>query len=427
MRRGTVTLERIAAWVVVGVVVAAAIHGTVAFRGLVADGAYYLWGILQNQGLFLFDGARAIAQFVTQLPVVVAISWGVDDRDALILLLGAGLVALPMLIWAAALALLVGHRLFWPMVAAFAVVHLNSGYVAVGEYTLLYALVALATALLVRDRFGWGSAAALVVVGVLSLRTYEAAFYLGPLLAVVAVLRWRRARREPAASPAHWALLVAAALLAVAGVLGLLAFVFPRDAANRQGAADLLAPISDNPALVISVVIAVAFVVSRLLAGWARAFAGVLLALCALILLLPDLWAVPWMHYQARTITGLTLLVLVVLALVDEWRARAVRESGRSPAWVVAFVLLVVQVIPFTVHTQGYADWLASFRHVLDTQNQPVLFEVTGLSSTYVWPWTNPFLSLELRAPGSETLILNPGQTEVQPGMPPELPARFLR
>ena len=429
MPAATSRIERIAAWSVIGLVVASAVHGTVALRGLYADGAYYFWAMLQNEGYFLFDPARGFAQFVTQIPAVVAIAAGVDDVGILAVLQSAGVAGAPTLLWAGALALLVGHRMFWPMVVVFAAVFLNSGFVAIGEYTVLYGLVAVAVALLVRPRFGVASALALLVIAVLTLRTYEAAVYLAPLLAVLALVRWRQLRDEPVATGRRVTLIASAGLFVFAAVLGGLAIVFPRDPMNRQGAADLLAPILSNRELVIVGAIATCYLVARLvLKGRALLASSIVLSVIALGLLLPSVWAQPWMHYHARTITGLAMLALLLLALVPPRRAP---EADVSPAvWVLPVVLLLAQLVPFTVHTQGYRAWLATFEQELDARSGTVRFEDTALladSSTYAWPWTNPFLSIVLRERDSSTLIVSPGADPAATVSPADLPDRFVR
>jgi hypothetical protein len=430
VRALTVRVDRIASWFVVGLVMVAAVHGTATLRGLYADGAYYFWSMLQNQGFFLFDAARVFTQYVTQLPAALGIAAGVDDVGVLALLQSAGVVGLPTLVWAAALALLVGHRLFWPMVAIFAVVFLNSGFVAIGEYTVLYALVALTVALMVRDRFGIGSAVALLAAALLMLRSYEAAFYLAPLLAVVAIVRWRQLRADPVARRASAALPISAGIFASAAVLGGLSILYPRDPANRQGAADLFSPILTNRELVISGAIATLYLVARLvLRGRAFTIASLVLAGLSLCLLIPSVWAQPWMQYHARTLTGLALLALLVLALVELRRQPRV-ESGAAVGWLVPLALAVVQLVPFTVHTQGYRDWLSTFQQELDSRSGDVAMEDTELlpgSATYAWPWTNPFLSVVLRDMTSDTIILSPGADPSTTEAPPGLPARFTR
>jgi len=74
-----------------------------------------------------------------------------DGPAVLIRFQSFGLIAIPLAIWVGALAAQWRKPLYWAFVAMFAVVQLNSGFMAVGEYLLAYALVALSAAMLLRD------------------------------------------------------------------------------------------------------------------------------------------------------------------------------------------------------------------------------------------------------------------------------------
>src|SRR5674476_1095180 len=72
----------------------------------------------------------------------------------------------------------------------FAVVQLNSGFMAVGEYLLAYALVALSAAVLLREELlRWWQLAVLAVSAVVLLLSYEALAHLGLVLLAITVAR----------------------------------------------------------------------------------------------------------------------------------------------------------------------------------------------------------------------------------------------
>ncbi len=405
------------------VVIALAIGalGALASRSLHADGAYYLWFMVQHQCFFTYPD-RVFAQVLTQLPPVLAMWLGVDYVPALVILQGIGLTVLTTAVWAAALTVLHRHRLFWTMAVAFAVTYLNSGFMSVGEFNLAYALVALCAAILLCDSPRGAHWVALVASAVILLRSYESLVFLGPLLAGLVVLALRRPlfRSSRIITVVLWC---AGGLFALATVLSGWSIVFPRDVTNRQTASDVIGPLLRDPQFVVSSLIALAFVLAAaLLRGRARGALLGLLGLACLVILLPGLWARPGLHYDTRVLVGGVLFVLILAGVLLHRRAPEQPTSG----WVVAVALLVALSVPFVAQTVGYARWLATFQDVLADNRGPVLLQNTlliGESSLYAWSWTHPYLSVLLR-PADSDVIVQPADTIFQDA-PAGLPAGF--
>jgi len=85
----------------------------------------------------------------------------------------------------------------------------------------------------------------------------------------------------------------------------------------------------------------------------------------------PAGWAAPALHYLARTLAGLALFGLPcggVLVQVVTARRSPDGPSSSHPArlaWIAPFALVCAQVVPFTVHTAGFADWTAEIEQVV--------------------------------------------------------------
>lgn len=419
-------VEKVARWSVVVIVIASAVHGILTIRGTYADGAFDLYTILQ--GRWLLDGNRAFAPIVTQGPAWIGLALGSTNVHVIAVLHSLGVVGVPTLLWALALALLVRHRLFWPMVVVFAVVFLNAGLVSIGQYNQLYAYVAVMVALLVRQRLSRVGAVGLILLALLCFRTYEGILYLGPPLAALAFLTARRRRAEDGIPRYDLPVrLVAAGILLVDAVGGLVIALFPSDPANRAGALNLFEPFLTNSELLLSTLLGLAWIVAWLLLdGRKLVVVSVLLAASAAALLVPALWAQPWMHYHARTTTGLLLLVLTVVALLPELRRREPRTL--SWAWVAPLALVLVQLVAFTASTQGIRNWVGVFEESLSTRSGEVVLADTPAIQDfqrYAWPWTNPFLSVLFRPQGSDVVILSPGREVGSETIPKPLPPQF--
>ena len=221
--------------------------------------------------------------------------------------------------------------------------------------------------------------------------------------------------------------LVAAGILLVDAVGGLVIAIFPSDPANRAGALNLLEPFTYDPELVISTLVGLAWLLAvTLLRGRALVIISIVLALVAAVLLAAALWAQPWMHYHTRTTTGLLLLVFLGLAMLPDLRRR---DAGQmSFAWIAPAVLVLVQLISFTASTQGIRNWMGVLEQSMASGSGEVLLADTLAiheNERYAWPWTNPYLSVLFRPQGSDVVILSPGREVGSETIPEPLPPQF--
>ena len=414
-------------------------QATYAARGLYADGAYYLWKVLESQTFFLFP-SRGITQLVTQLPVVAAIRLGVTDVGILARLQSFGTAGFPMIVWAVTFVVLLRHQLFWPFVAIFAVTFLNSGFFSVGEYNCASAFVALSAAILLRGHLKPWSCAGLVLSAVMLPLSYETLAFLGPGLAFLAFLRlrplatnWTHKRWEAGS------LLLAILMYLTATALNVWWTVSPPLPTSLAPVtiAQWIWPIFNDRQLVLSGTIATLYLSVWVFSGRRRQLsATVLLVGISMVLLVPALWNAPWMQYASRGVTGVALFVLLAITalgqIFTERRAVSMQTPRKQSGtyWLVPTALLLAQFVPFTLHTYGWTQWLTSFdttvttSHGILTNGETVLkFNDTAL---YVWPWTDPILSVLLHTHRGQAIILSPGQSvKADLSLPAPIPARF--
>lgn len=164
---------------------ALAIHNTLACRALFWDGASFFVNLLDHDRFHDFYTARAHVDWVTQAPVLLPAKWGVRDTRLLAMAYSAALFALPTAFYH--LALMRVRRdpvLLAAVLAVVAAIYLPTSFFIVGEYNVAFACVTAAMAIAVTtDGRNRTDAALLLLFGVLSLRSYEAMIYLGPLVA----------------------------------------------------------------------------------------------------------------------------------------------------------------------------------------------------------------------------------------------------
>lgn len=368
-----------------------AVIGTVTTIGLYADGAQYLLAILQHPGVFLGAQPRPFISAVTQLPVLAGLACGVHDLRTLAVLQSTGLVALPCAVWMWALLQHRTSRLFWHAATMWAVTFLVSGFFAVGEYNLTYALVGLAASLLLTECTA-GRALVVAAVGLVLLRSYQSMVFLGPALAGLALLA-----RRPETSPVVRRVLVVDAALFVAAALWTLPQVFGAHSMERVDQATDVVTLVRDPALVTAGVAVVGHALRS------RRLLLVPMSALVVVFALTSVRAAPWDYYNARIAAGALLLPVMLSAVLAARRPR-----DRSSAWLLPTAAVVALTAVFVGNCLAFAGWLDDFRNEVRGGTGVVAYENTALGGRYVWGWTNPALSVLLRSRPGQELVANP-------------------
>ncbi len=402
--------------------------------------------MILNRSYWVGNSYRTFSEFITQTPAVVALHFGVHDLGTLTFLQSAGVILLPTVIWMVAVGLQRKTRLFWLFMLMWAVVFLNSGFFAIGEYNLTYALVAIAASLLLtRSRITLVSAIALIVIAFALCKSYESMFFLGPLLCAMTLYRFWHVKGNAETPDSHLALrralLGLAALLFVAGtVLSIVAATSPANP-GKAGPGVSLAALNHDRQLVLSFVVIVLFMAALVVRS--RTVAAVLLGMAfvsTLPLLRAQNWPTPDQYYLARIACGGLLFVLIVCAAylwyvaVPGWQIAA-GTDGHGTGWVaraavvVPTVLTLTLLLSFTVRTVGFHGWTGKFAQVVHTHTGLVAWEGSGIGWYYCWGWPNPSLSIVLQSEQGQAIVLAPKGTSWQPFNPqvevPRLPRGF--
>src|SRR5215472_4716609 len=160
-------------------------------RGLFADGAHYLLGIMEAGGLVAaWDPPRWTTHALQEFLPVLAMRWGVDDPEPLGVLLGLGMSAVPIAFLAACYVLPPkGARSFFLL----PLFHYLAGSEAAGFDGSAEAPMATAyfwlLLFLILFRTGAVARAATVLLALPAPWLHEALALLGPLLSAAAILR----------------------------------------------------------------------------------------------------------------------------------------------------------------------------------------------------------------------------------------------
>jgi len=379
-------------------------------QGLFADGANYTHGMLVSGKSPRFIWGRAWGDQILFLPAWLGLRLGVSDVGLMLRLVSFGLAFFPVLFWSWALLRVWNTYYFWPTVSLCAVVFFNTGFFAIGEYNLAYAMVALVvTVLLTLRRSEPVDWVILLATTVLLMRVYEAMVFLAPMLSLVAFQRFRglpkRTRMEAGLVVVFQVVCFGAFICAWYAIRH---FPFPRNLKHAQDISVLLA----NRQMLVSLALFSLMLIQGLGAmGRLGAWAGAIGLGGVALFLIPDLQASSHDFYKARILGGLALcLGLGAVALL----------RGQAPApgrwtwtrWAGPFVLLLVLSGLDVRHNLGWRQFVWALQGVVTSQRGIVPYDQTVLTGPkyrrYAMEWTTPTMSHLLRTTGEGALVLDP-------------------
>lgn len=195
------------------------------FIGLNSDGSAFLATIMGAGGFTTYeDDARSYVIALTQIPVLIGLKLGVDNLKWLARLYSFGTLAIPALLFQAALHRAKGDEtLLSLVVGSIAVIFMTTCLFSVGEYNTTYGLLVLAITILASSRPRLlVDGVVLVALGLVAVRAYEAMLYLGPAIAAIAIWKLPHPELLQRHGRAGFFLLMAVpAILAAIGLLGL--------------------------------------------------------------------------------------------------------------------------------------------------------------------------------------------------------------
>lgn len=404
---------------------ALAIHNALACRALFWDGASFFVNLLEHGGFHDFYTARAHVDWVTQAPVLLLAEWGVRDTHLLAMSYSAALFALPTAFYHLAL-VRVRHDpvLLAAVLAVVATIYLPTSFFIVGEYNAAFACVTATMAIAVTtDGRSRGDAAFLLLFGILSLRSYEAMIYLGPLVAA-AILSSARRSGDPIVrllSALAALAFVSSAVVSAATIVDY--WDHPHFMKVRSTSVDFWQNMQFAIPLAGFLICAI-WGVRRPV--WLQGRGPiVVMAVIALLLAISPWWRnvhppsilYPPSHYVARQAAGLLLAVLLVGMWVQVARRNppavfaAIRSEGVAQRMVMALAALTfAAAVPDIALTRLWSGYVEALQAVVNEREGLVRAETLPLHD---WPnklffqdWSYPALSAAVsRQPGRAYVV----------------------
>jgi len=413
---------------VLAMVLTLAIVGVYTTRGLYADGSFFLYNILLHKDFWAFDTAREFVQILNQTPVVWSINLGENDLNALIYWHSVGLIAVPLVIWFWAFSMHMRSNTFWVLVLAFSVSYQLSGFFAIGEYNLTYALVAYCWAVLNAKKVSCLSFIGLIVSSFILIRSYEAMLFLGLLLTFNAIVFWQR-QKEILTNLKKALMLAVVLCFLLATVSSLWSVMNPRDAGNLQSATQLAWLLSNEQFVLICFVL-VAYLLMQFCGESMRRGVFFLIALASILfLLVPAVWSTPAESYAFRSVSGIMLGFIFVVYSLGIGFNRLLVSSGyqsvlktNGETYLLIFLFFMTMSIITLVSTIHFSRWLMVFEATVTQTADWTYIDNSQLYHPerlgYDWLWTNPTLSIVLRGDGKAGLMNSKAYDGWQPFEP---------
>jgi hypothetical protein len=388
------------------------------FTVLYADGANYMLHILKDMNFFHVSTTRISATFITQLPLLLALKGGIDSLTILARVYNASLIGLPVLGYVLS-AWIVRKDLVLSVGTAVvvAVCLFMTSFHIIGEYHVLHSYFWLGFVILISGacyRMSWTMA--LLLTGLVLIKSYETSLVFCSLLSMLCIWRALGAPR----SYARWLLLLAACLFAGGAWFGLLGMLYPRDPENLAGFGEAAQRIWENPVLpqfaaLTSLTAVAVFIPGRNLKR------DVALVVAAALLLLVRQQVQPTEAFglgsptDQRAQVPVVMLAVALISMAARKLAPSLSKASPTDATFMALPLAAA----LTISTVDALDWRDFLRSVCAELNTPPASDGADGASFFSgrlvekmgYPWEYPTLSVLLRAPGSDRMLIHPGYT----------------
>jgi len=395
-----------------------AVSGILSCRALYADGSFFLYQMLINGGLFVFDVHRSFAQYIVEWPVYLAVKLGVQDLNALMRIFSFGIIAIPIFFWFVALILQFKTAIFWLLVLAFSVTYLRSGFFAVGEFNTAYGLVALSISIILKKNISNFLNLILLLSSFILIYSYESMLFLGIILLIACCVRFTFDKNDN--SLTKLTLIISGCFYIFASFVGFRSIFFSRNI-NLESTINyggILEPY-------ILYLIVMIFLAMFLFIDIKRTLKVTIVLFALFLTLLYVFYVIRWdktgisygyYNYGYRSLGAFMLAFLLCISCAAYFIPQLIKNNLikidiKLLSYIVGMIFIVQSSI-MLFHTVSYYKWLKSFESVAMNIQGLVPIDKTKIGvgysgvAGYNWPWTNSTLSVLLRG-NAESIVTN--------------------
>lgn len=379
-------------------------------KHLALDGVGYFVHILEQQDFAEVAWSRRFTEYLSEWPLVLAVRLGVTDISALIKVFAIG-IYFPYLLsfilcwWAVRDD---NKSLLWFPLAGYIAFNILSDYDLIADHHVMAVMTWPILVILLKSRaLSWREGIVLWVVIIIYSRTYETAALTAAMLFPLAVVRLFRFRSQQEKIIIGISLILLIAVVAVAVVY----IIYPRSFMNRGNFLDSIWVNRRNWEAVATCASLGIFSLAWLISGrWIRVKNCLfILALIPILYYMflrftSDYAMTAYISFSSRTLSGIVLPGLIVLAAIVVYTRRKISHTG-----LAVFLVIFLTMICFNL--ADLRNWIGvkqEFLKIVDSDKRYIFIDETPLSdSHYRWSWNNSLLSLVWSGTCVSTIVLN--------------------
>lgn len=405
--------------IIIGLVILA-VSGTWSCRALYADGPFWLYQMLLNDGLYIFDIHRAYAQYAVEWPVYLAILSGVRDLTILMHLHSFGVIAIPITFWCVALKIQYKSIIFWLLTLACSVTYLRSGFFAVGEFNTAYGLVGLSIAIILKKENTNLQKIILLFSAFVLMNSYESMLFLGAILFIASIIRLFLEKNSDKSTKL---VLISAACMNLYSIfIGLRSTFFYRKE-NLQVTINYGALYEVHVLYLLAMIVLASMLLlsnlSRRLKVSVTLFSVLISVSYMLYVWRWDSTGISYGFYSyayrslgAFMLAGILCIACIVFFYTESTEKYKMIDCDVSLLSYIVSAVFYVQAGILFYHTIEFHRWLITFEQTANTVQGLVPIDKTKMGAGYSpvggynWPWSNSTLSVLLRG-NAESIITN--------------------
>jgi hypothetical protein len=387
-------------------------------RCLYNDGSYYFIAVLQKAGFVAVISYRACANYLIELPLVLALKAGIVSIPALRIAFGIGC----FWVWPIAMAACywLSPKQFWLVVLACGAGYLNAAFVAIGEDVVAHAFFwPVCFAILFARPLTPAAAIILLISSIILLCSYESMLFCGPPLALLALWRCYNSKE------AIWQrmiLLLSAALLCLAAYISVYGLLHPAqgprlDSFRSDAYQEFLFPswtVGWTAFWCLLMVCGMSLQIRKALTHpIGIAILGIIVFFWGAWPFLEPAHLEPWKQYEARFLNLAVPMALLPVACILAWRPQWLEPHRRYLIHFSAALLLAQSLwqIAATDQWRSYLNvWrglMATHTGLVDLLDTPYgKYHAVGRQATqFCWIMDGRNLSIEISPPHVKSII----------------------
>ena len=387
--------------------------------GLIADGSFFLVREISKKAVC--DGgwpSRYFSDFVTQLPVLLAIETPLKKLRILTYFQSIGLIIIPSIIWTLALLRTYRRPIFVAIYCLYCTSFLNNIIYPISETNISIAIfVCIAVWLITIPIKKFTDKSIIIFLSFLSVASYSSTLITGPILLYALYCNARDFAGCHSArsflqflTAEKWAS-VSTVLFIFSGVIGAISTFDPSSTNELKGSFSFVVLIHSYQAI-FTCIGATIFIMSMVVRDYDY-FINKLLKILSFLILLYFIVNIEKFenniqsYFGTKSILCLYSSFIVLILIIWRFSMRAVKYSISWAGLIMPLLLFLSTAIPAVQNAEQFVVFTNHIRHIADRSTGIVDIAHTTLPRYRGYYWTYPFLSIIVANRPNSAVILD--------------------